>query len=311
MLELKTVTKQFNNHKAVDAISFQISSGEVVGFLGPNGAGKSTTMRMIAGILEPDRGDILFDGKNIRADLVGFQKKLGFLAENNPLYDDMLVNDYLSYIADLRGLKKTVKRESIERSVFLTGLGAMFYRPVSDLSKGYRQRVGLAQAIMHHPEILILDEPTEGLDPNQRLDIRALIRELGKDHTVMLSTHVLQEVSLSCDRVIIIDNGKIIADAPVNEIGGALSQERTIFLKAEGFADISSLKNIEGVLSVEQISSENNIIDYKINTLREKEIRPLLFETAKLNDWRVWELYEKTRTIEDIFHKLTLENKTE
>src|SRR2546427_6945212 len=217
-LSLERVSKRFDGVTAVDQVSFAVDRGQVVGFLGPNGAGKSTTMRMITQYYEPDTGDIKLDGVPL-AD-VGRQAKrrIGYLAENNPLYGDMLVSDYLEFIADLRELAGPGRRQALDEAVTGTGVETVYYRPIGELSKGFRQRVGLAQAILHRPDLLILDEPTEGLDPNQRVEIRRLIGALGKDRTVILSTHVLPEVQHTCSRLLIISRGKIVADGPVERL---------------------------------------------------------------------------------------------
>src|SRR5205809_915835 len=211
-LSLDGVSKRFGGVTAVDQVSFAVDRGQVVGFLGPNGAGKSTTMRMITQYYEPDTGQITLDGVPLAQAARESKRRIGYLPENNPLYGDMLVADYLAFIADLRELAGLTRRQSLDAAVTGTGIESVYYRPIGELSKGFRQRVGLAQAILHRPDLLVLDEPTEGLDPNQRVEIRRLIGELGKDRTVLLSTHVLSEVQQSCSRLLIINGGKIAAD---------------------------------------------------------------------------------------------------
>src|SRR5213594_1711651 len=211
-LSVSDVSKQFGGVTAVDHVSFAIDRGQVVGFLGPNGAGKSTTMRLITQYYEPDTGTIALDGVPLADAGREAKRRIGYLAENNPLYDDMLVCDYLAFVADLRGLAGPTRGDAIDAAVTSTGIESVYYRPISELSKGFRQRVGLAQAILHRPDLLVLDEPTEGLDPNQRVEIRRLIGALGRDRTVILSTHVLSEVQQSCSRLLIISRGKIVAD---------------------------------------------------------------------------------------------------
>src|SRR2546429_21462 len=217
-LSLEGVSKRFDGVTAVDGVSFAIDPGEVVGFLGPNGAGKSTTMRLITQYYEPDTGEIKLDGVPLADAAREAKRRIGYLAENNPLYDDMLVADYLEFIADLRELAGLTRRQALDGAVTGTGIESVYYRPIAELSKGFRQRVGLAQAMLHRPDLLVLDEPTEGLDPNQRVEIRRLIRTLGRDRTVILSTHVLSEVQQTCSRLLIISRGKIVADGPVDQL---------------------------------------------------------------------------------------------
>src|SRR5213595_1191340 len=217
-LSLEGVSKRFNGVTAVDQVSFAVDRGQVVGFLGPNGAGKTTTMRLITQYYEPDAGEITLDGVRLAEAAREAKRRIGYLAENNPLYGDMLVSDYLAFIADLRELAGRTRTQALDAAVTATGTEGVFYRPIGELSKGYRQRVGLAQAILHRPDLLVLDEPTEGLDPNQRVEIRRLIGALGKDRTVILSTHVLSEVQQTCSRLLIISRGKIVADGPVDQL---------------------------------------------------------------------------------------------
>src|SRR5213593_4219660 len=217
-LSLDQVSKRFDGVTAVDHVSFAVDRGQVVGFLGPNGAGKSTTMRMITQYYEPDAGTISFDGVPLADSGRAAKRRIGYLAENNPLYEDMLVHDYLAFIADLRELAGPPRGQAMDAAVAATGIESVYYRPIAELSKGFRQRVGLAQAILHRPDLLVLDEPTEGLDPNQRVEIRRLIGALGKDRTVILSTHVLSEVQQTCSRLLIISRGKIVADGPVEQL---------------------------------------------------------------------------------------------
>ena len=211
LLTLTDVSKRFGSITAVDGVSFSVDRGEVVGFLGPNGAGKSTTMRVITQYLEPDRGQVLLDDRPLSELGRLAKRRIGYLAENNPLYGDMLVADYLAFIADLRQLTGAERARAFDEAVPATGIASVFYRPIGNLSKGYRQRVGLAQAILHRPDLLVLDEPTEGLDPNQRAEIRRLITELGRERTVLLSTHVLSEVEHMCARLLVISGGRLVA----------------------------------------------------------------------------------------------------
>src|SRR5262245_22809436 len=215
LLALDSVTKRYGDVTAVDRVTFSIDRGQVVGFLGPNGAGKSTTMRMITQYHEPDQGTILFDGIPLSEAGRDAKRRVGYLPENNPLYTEMLVLEYLQFVGRLRELSGPILAQATDEAVVATGIEAVFHRPIGELSKGYRQRVGLAAAILHRPDLLVLDEPTEGLDPNQRVEIRRLIGDLGKDRTVLLSTHILSEVQHTCSRLLIINRGRLAADGPM------------------------------------------------------------------------------------------------
>ena len=247
MISVQGITKRYGSIVAVDRASFEVERGEVVGFLGPNGAGKTTTMRMLTGTLQPDEGTIRFDGRPISDNLTGAKARVGYLPEANPLYDDMLVCEFLEYVARLRGMDAAAGRTGIERAVEETGLEEVFFRPISEISKGFRQRTGMAGAILHEPEILVLDEPTEGLDPNQRVEIRNLVSSLGGDRTVILSTHVMQEVEATCDRLLIISKGAITADGTVAELMDAGRGISRYTVEAEGDGVAEALEQLPGV----------------------------------------------------------------
>ena len=212
-IQVQDVNKNFGQFKAVQDLSFNIKKGEIVGFLGPNGAGKTTTMRLLTSYYTPDTGNILINGIDNAEHDLETRKSIGYLPENNPLYEDLLVSEYLSFIADLRGMKGPIRKNNLEQTIEEAGLSEVFHRPISELSKGYHQRVGLAGAILHRPSILILDEPTEGLDPNQRISMRDLVKSLGVERTVLVTTHVMQEVETTCERVLVINRGRLIADS--------------------------------------------------------------------------------------------------
>jgi len=309
MLSLKNVTKEYSGKRAVDSVNFEVQKGEVVGFLGPNGAGKTTTMRMIATLLDPDEGEIMLDDKNIREHSFFIRQKLGFMPENNPLYDDMLTSEYLNYVADLKELKGNERLRAIDEAVKETGIAEVFYKPISELSKGYKQRVGLAQAIMHKPDILILDEPTEGLDPNQRVGIRNLIKGLGKDRTIILSTHVLQEVTAMCSRVIIINQGKIVADGTTDELIRKAQGKRLIRLGAQGLTDTSRLAAIEGIESVTEKERRDAKGTFELSVVGEVDPRLYIFDLANQEGWKIWELHQEQLSLEDVFRELTVEEK--
>jgi len=304
MISLKHVTKRFGQTTAVDNLSLKIGSGEVVGLLGPNGAGKTTTMRLITGFLAPDAGQILINDIDIEADSLAARRLLGYLPENNPLYEDMLVAEYLNFSAALKGLNGN-RQSFIKDAVKATSLTDVFYRPISELSKGYRQRVGLAQAILHRPPILILDEPTEGLDPNQRLEIRELIKELGKERTVVVSTHVLQEVQQTCDRVIIINQGRLILDTLMQDLAAQATGTKVIKVTLSGKGILKALKGLAGVIKVTKASQIGQQQIFTLSCAAETELRPAIFNLAKDNNWILWELHQEEVKLETVFHNLT------
>jgi ABC-2 type transport system ATP-binding protein len=248
LLTLTDVAKRFDGVTAVDGVSFTVDRGQVVGFLGPNGAGKSTTMRMITQYLDPDQGTIQLDGADVGTAGTDAKRRIGYLPENNPLYGDMLVSEYLEFIARLRELTGTDARSNIDEAVAATGIQDVYYRPIGELSKGYRQRVGLADALVHRPEVLILDEPTDGLDPNQRRAMLELIGALGRERTVVLSTHILSEVEAVCGRVVILDRGRVVAEGPLASL---LRPHLQIVARGERGALVAALQAIEGVVTVE------------------------------------------------------------
>ena len=305
MISVEGVTKRFGELVAVKNLDFAVDMGEVVGFLGPNGAGKTTTMRMLTGTLEPDEGRVLYDQVPISRDLTAAKARLGYLPETNPLYEEMLVVEYLEYAAQLRMLDSAAARPAISDAVDETGIDDVFFRPVSELSKGYRQRVGLAAAILHHPEILVLDEPTEGLDPNQRVDIRNLVSDLGKERTVLLSTHVLQEVEATCTRLLIINRGSLVASGTVAELlssGGRGLSKYTV--EAEGAAVAEALSRLPGVDShtEEQVEGRTRV---QLTVAGDDELRPEISRMANEHQWVLWELHRNQASLEQLFRELT------
>ncbi|MCS5650832.1 MAG: ABC transporter ATP-binding protein, partial [Dehalococcoidia bacterium] len=264
-ISVEMVSKSFGPHKAVSNLSFSIRRGEIVGFLGPNGAGKTTTMRLLTSYYTPDTGKILINGTDNSENDLETRKSIGYLAENNPLYEDLLVSEYLDFIADLRGLSGNERTRNLEQTVEEASLQEVFYRPISELSKGYHQRVGLAGAIIHRPSILILDEPTEGLDPNQRLSMRDLIKSLGQERTVLVTTHVMQEVENTCERVLLINRGQLVADSPVDEIFQLTPGLRKIYVEAEGNQIESGLSALDSVDSVQRLDPIDSRKRYIVN----------------------------------------------
>ena len=308
LLSLDGVSKRFDGVTAVDNASFSVDRGQVVGFLGPNGAGKSTTMRMITQYYEPDAGAITLDGVPLAAATREVKRRIGYLAENNPLYGDMLVCDYLAFIADLRDLAGLPRRQALDAAVTATGVETVYYRPIGELSKGFRQRVGLAQAILHRPDLLVLDEPTEGLDPNQRVEIRRLIGTLGKDRTVILSTHVLSEVQHTCSRLLIISRGKIVADGPVERLIRQAEGAVEIAVEAAGADVAAALGQLPGVRQVTPApAAGDGRVAVTLTADRAGDLRPEIFGLAKARGWTLYELHQAPGSLEDLFHELTRE----
>ncbi|MFP3947670.1 MAG: ATP-binding cassette domain-containing protein [Gemmatimonadota bacterium] len=304
MITVDSVTKRYGPLKAVDDISFQIDPGEVVGFLGPNGAGKTTTMKILTGSLQPDEGDVSYDGVSIGEDVTGARKRVGYLPETNALYPEMLVSEYLTWAGELRSITGGALRRALPEVVERTGVGPVFTRPVSQLSKGFRQRVGLAAAILHEPEILVLDEPTEGLDPNQRVGIRELIRELGRERTVILSTHVLGEVEATCDRLLIIRKGKLVADGSVASLVEGQLAGPSYVVEARGDGVEETLAGLPGVTGHETAPVQGRI-RVRLASDGSEDLRPVIFETAAEKGWTLWELHRERASLEDLFRTVT------
>jgi ABC-2 type transport system ATP-binding protein len=297
-IKVDHVVKLYGTQTAVNKISFEVKSGEIVGFLGPNGAGKSTTMKMITGYIAPDAGQIQVCGILVDGEAIATKQKIGYLPESNPLYLEMYVREYLDLMAGLHQIKN--RQERIEEVIKLTGLSAEAHKEIGQLSKGYKQRVGLAAALIHDPAVLILDEPTTGLDPNQIIEIREVIRNLGKYKTILFSTHILQEVEALCDRVIVINKGTIVADDKLENLLGTKEISR-IRLQLKENANPKLLENIHGVLSVEQIDSQNWILETHDAEKLSKELIGFTLQHS-LN---IVSLQTQTRRLEDIFRELT------
>jgi ABC-2 type transport system ATP-binding protein len=303
LLSLERVTKRFDGMVAVDDVSFTIARGQVVGFLGPNGAGKSTTMRMITQYFEPDGGSIRFDGTPLAEAGIAAKRRIGFLPENNPLYGDMLVAEYLDFVARLRELDGADRRRAVDEAVAATAIEAVYNRPISELSKGFRQRVGLAAAILHRPDLLVLDEPTEGLDPNQRVEIRQLISHLGRERTVILSTHVLGEVQYTCSRLLIINGGKIVADDSVHTLLTRATAGVRINVEATGSGLDEGLGTLDGIRSVQRHEVHDG--RQRFTVVAANDIRPNIFTLAKDRGWTLFELHHESGNLEDLFRQLT------
>jgi ABC-2 type transport system ATP-binding protein len=310
LLTLDSVTKRYGSVTAVDGVSFSIDRGQVVGFLGPNGAGKSTTMRMITQYHEPDAGTILFDGTPLGEAGREAKRRVGYLPENNPLYTDMLVAEYLDFIGRLRELKGADLARGIDEAVSATGIEGVYYRPIGELSKGYRQRVGLAAAILHRPDLLVLDEPTEGLDPNQRVEIRRLIGHLGQDRTVLLSTHVLSEVQHTCSRLLIINRGRLAADGPVEDLVARAGGNVRISVEAQGTGVEERLGQLPGVQSAVRVGGLSDgagegRVRVSLTASAATDLRPEIFRLAGQAGWTLYELHQEAGSLEDLFRQLT------
>jgi ABC-2 type transport system ATP-binding protein len=304
MIDLSGVTKFYGDFKAVDNLSFSIKEGEVTGFLGPNGAGKTTTLRMISSYFEPDEGTVTVGGFNTKDSPLNIKRIIGYLPESAPLYGDMIVYDYLKYVAGVRGIEGDDK---IRNAAETCRIKEVMHKNIMELSKGYRQRVGLAQAIIHDPDVLILDEPTSGLDPIEIIEIRNLIKELGKKKTVILSTHILHEVEATCDRVIIINKGKIAADDTTVNLQASVKGRKNISLKIKGasFDEASSIiRSISGVSSVEK-SEDESLTSLVVTVSGVDDVRPLIFDAAVKNSWVLYEIKQDHLSLENIFRELT------
>ena len=307
-IDVRGVSKGFGPFKAVQNLSFQVNKGEVVGFLGPNGAGKTTTMRLLTSYYTPVTGSILINGVDNAEQDLETRRSIGYLPENNPLYEDLLVSEYLDFVADLRGMKGKPRKSNLDRTVEEAGLAEVFHRPISELSKGYHQRVGLAAAILHRPSILILDEPTEGLDPNQRISMRDLVKSLGQDRTVLVTTHVMQEVETTCERVLVINRGKLVADSPVDELLQLAPGLRRVYVEVEGEQIETGLATLPSVESVSHLDQINGRKRYIVNLSGGEDPRPDIFRLATQKSWTLWDLHEERMRLEDVFHSLTVED---
>lgn len=299
-VEIQGLTKYFGSQVAVNDVSFTANSGEVLGFLGPNGAGKSTTMKMITGFLLPSSGSITVCDQDVVANPLEVKRNIGYLPEHNPLYLDMYVKEYLAFAAEIQGVKKG-KKALVQDLIARCGLEVEQSKKIGALSKGYRQRVGLAQAMIHDPKVLILDEPTTGLDPNQIVEIRNLIKEISKDKTVIFSTHIMQEVQAICDKVLIINKGDVVAYNNVKELSESNQGNVVINLSFEESIDSTSLEAIEWVEQVEQVSNAT----YKLHTNTQEDRRSELFAIVAENKWKLIELSVESTSLEEVFQKLT------
>jgi ABC-2 type transport system ATP-binding protein len=295
-IEVNSISKSYGSQKALDEISFSITKGEIVGFLGPNGAGKSTLMKILTTYLLADSGSALVNSHDVMTDTKAVQLSIGYLPEHNPLYLDLYVREYLAFNADVYKVSKL----RIEEVIQLTGLSAESHKKIGQLSKGYRQRVGLANALLHNPDVLILDEPTTGLDPNQLIEIRNVIKNVGKDKTVFLSTHIMQEVEAICDRVIIINNGKIVADKKLDKL---IAEDKEQVIEVEFDYKVEE----QLIAKLENIASYKNTHDmiWELTFVTEKDMRPAIFDFATANGLKTLQLNQKNKNLEAVFREIT------
>lgn len=298
-IEVQNVSKIYGEQRALNDVSFSIGKGEIVGFLGPNGAGKSTMMKIITCYIPQSEGKVAVCGFDVEGDPMSVRSKIGYLPEHNPQYLEMYIKEYLQFIGGIYKVKNLNAR--IDEMIELVGLQKEQHKKIGALSKGYRQRVGLAQALIHDPEVLILDEPTTGLDPNQIVEIRQLIQRLGKEKTVMMSTHIMQEVEAICDRVIIINNGQIVADKPTSQIQSVTEHAQLVIAKFKSKPDLEQLNKLKGVISVSE--TENNT--FKIEGQLDSDLREDIFHFAVKNNHVIVEMYQETFHLEDVFQQLT------
>jgi len=307
MLEVKNLNKKFGEVHAVKNLNFQIRKGEIFGFLGPNGAGKTTTMRMVTCLIPPSSGSITIDGNETGANSLATRKKIGYLPEMNPLYNDMTVREYLEFVGEIRGLKGAKLQSRIQEMFTLCSLSKMAYRSIGKLSKGYRQRVGLAQAMMHNPDLLILDEPMSGLDPNQIIEIRNLIKSLGKEKTVIYCSHILSEVSATCDRILIINDGQIVASGTSDELTAkSVRGNRFIAkIKADRYEIETKLSSLPDVSKVLITSVATPWVTAEVVTGDQQDIGESIFKCVVDNNWSLAELKHESASLEEVFTQLT------
>ncbi|MEQ8275172.1 MAG: ATP-binding cassette domain-containing protein [Deltaproteobacteria bacterium] len=302
IIEVENLTKNYGNVRALNGVSFAVERGEIIGLLGPNGAGKTTTIKILAGYLQPSEGTAMVAGHDVVEAPLAVQASLGYLPENAPLYLDMAVQEYLLMMAELREIPADKQRGLLSQAIYAAGIDGVLTRTIGTLSKGYRQRVGLAQAILHQPEILILDEPTNGLDPNQIVGMRALIKRLAETATVIVSTHILSEVEATCDRAIIIMEGELRANAKLDELthtsGAVVAVESSV-------SDVeSTLTGTNGIQSVKKLPNANGFAHYRVTGDKDLKLCPLIFDVAREKNWRLAELRPDTRTLEAVFREL-------
>ena len=310
MIEVKNLTKRYGPTVAVDNVSFSAQAGEVLGFLGPNGAGKTTTMRVLTCYLSADEGNATVDGYDVFDQSVEVRKRIGYLPESAPLYTDMGVIDYLKFIAQVRDIPKSQRQQRTKEVIDICGLESVIQKDVGELSKGYRQRLGLAQSLIHDPPILIMDEPTSGLDPNQIIEIRNLIKEIGKEKMIIFSTHILPEVSATCSRILIINDGKIVANGTPESLADRAKGGEVVDITIRGAAEEieSKLQDLNFVNEFDRVDTVNGLLSYRIAADKGKNAAEELFRFVVQNGWSLTELRQESVSLEDVFRELTGES---
>jgi ABC-2 type transport system ATP-binding protein len=311
MIHVENLTKYYHTLCAVDQINLDIQKGEILGLLGPNGAGKTTTLRMLTGYLKPSSGSIVVKGLSIDQHVLEIKKVLGYLPESAPLYHDMLVFDYLNYVAAIREFNHNQKLDRIRRLANLCGINEVMHLPIGELSKGYKQRVGLAHAMMNDPEVLVLDEPTSGLDPNQIAEIRKIIKEIGQEKTIILSTHILSEAEATCDRIVIINQGKIVADGSTENLKRSIGGQNIMNLSLQN-ADFKTVEetfaSISGIEGVTRVAENNKTLNIRLSYQSTHDLRPDIYRKIRATDWIILDFHQKTQSLENIFRELTKES---
>lgn len=307
MIQVDNITKNYGRTRALRGVSFTINKGEIVGFLGPNGAGKTTTMKILTCYMPADTGTATVAGFDVFDNPLEVRKRIGYLAEGAPLYHDMPVVDFLKFVGQMRNIPAGRLRQRIGEVVLMTGLQKAVGKNIGELSKGYRQRVGLAQALLHEPDILVLDEPTSGLDPNQIKEIRDLIREIGREKTVILSTHILPEVTATCDRAIIISDGRVVASGTPQELMNRGTGQSSVVVQVRGPKPEveSALAGISGVTTVESLESVNGAARFRVTAGQTKDLPEQVFKAVVAKNWVLTELRSEGATLEDVFAELT------
>jgi ABC-2 type transport system ATP-binding protein len=299
-IQISNLTKTYGSQKAIDNITFNAGKNEIVGFLGPNGAGKSTTMKIVTGYMRADSGAVLINGIDVNRQPLEIKKKIGYLPESNPLYYEMYVREYLGFVAELHEIKKNVNNR-IDEVIEITGLQIESNKKTGQLSKGYKQRVGLAAALIHNPDVFILDEPTSGLDPNQIIEIRQVIKDLGKNKTVLFSSHILQEVESICDRIVIINRGHIVADDSLANLKLSNNAQHIVIVEFAEEINPQIFSDIDGIKNFEQINNS----ELKFQTSDPEKVKKLIFQISLENNFNILSLKSETKSLEEIFKKLT------
>ncbi|MCD6205977.1 MAG: ATP-binding cassette domain-containing protein [Candidatus Marinimicrobia bacterium] len=309
MIEVRNLVKHYGDVKAVEDVSFSVKTGEILGFLGPNGAGKTTTLKVITGYLSPTSGNVFVDDYNVKDDSMEIRQMIGYLPEMNPLYHDMQVYDFLDFVGRARGIDRQNFRSRLNEVIELCGLKGVVHKNINELSKGYCQRVGLAQAIIHDPKILILDEPTTGLDPNQIVEIRGLIRNLGKEKTVIISSHILQEMQATADRMIIINKGKIVANGTVDELMSDFRGRTRLILELKNVTEesVKKVQSFQDNIILAEYNEKDGIASVVLEYPNEIDPREEIFKHAVKNKWSILEMSRHKTSLEEVFRNLTIE----